>query len=98
MSLAAGKNLTPGIYSGGMNDGYAYYFKPKVIYVFIGAGNWSVASNWLNGAIPPIVLAAGYEIQINGTGNCILDVQQTLAPGSKLTVLLGKLLQVPAIQ
>lgn len=98
LNSVAGQNLTPGIYLGGVNDGYASAITVKGLYIFTGAGNWSIASNWLNGLVPPLLLPAGYEIQINGTGNCILDVQQTLAPGSRLTVLTGKLLQVPAIQ
>jgi hypothetical protein len=98
MQLAAGQNLLPGIYSGGANDGFSMYFKPSVVYVFIGAGNWNVASNWEDGLIPPSPLPAGYEIIINGTGTCILNVPQVIAPGARPTVMSGKLLQVTSIQ
>ncbi|MFI5131851.1 MAG: choice-of-anchor J domain-containing protein, partial [Chitinophagales bacterium] len=66
------------------------------VYTFIGTGNWSVASNWLNSKIPPAVLLAGQEIIINpSSGNSVKNVPLTLNPGSKLTVMPGKTLIVP---
>lgn len=59
-----------------------------VVYTFIGNGNWDVASNWSNNAIPPAFLPANREIIIDPdvNGECVLNVAQTLASGSKFTV------------
>src|SRR5689334_18685343 len=34
------------------------------LYTFIGTGNWSTTTNWLNNRVPPTVLPAGHEIII----------------------------------
>ena len=62
------------------------------IYTFTGSGNWDVAANWANNIIPPSPLPSGSEIIINPAGNssCILNIAQTIATGSKLTVATGK--------
>jgi hypothetical protein len=69
-------------------------------YSFTGTGNWDVASNWANNAIPPSPLPSCYEIIIDPQidGECILNVIQILSPGAKLTVLPGKKFRVPSIQ
>ena len=61
-------------------------------YTFIGNGNWSIASNWLNGLMPPTNLTNAGEIIINPTpnGECILDVTQSISQNSKLTIVTGK--------
>jgi pimeloyl-ACP methyl ester carboxylesterase len=63
----------------------------KAIYTFTGNGNWDVAANWSNGAIPPVTLSAG-EIIINpnSDGTCILNTTQTITGTAKLTVSQGK--------
>jgi subtilisin-like proprotein convertase family protein len=66
-------------------------------YTFTGNGNWNVAANWSNNAIPPASLPSGSEIIINHTagGQCVLNVAQTIGSGAKLTILTGKNLVVP---
>ncbi len=66
-------------------------------YQFIGSGNWSFAANWINNKIPPSVLAPCSQIIINPAGNsvCTLDVQQTVLPGSAISLVTGKHLLVP---
>ena len=98
MKFFAGQNLLPGIYSGGANDGWSASFKSSFVYVFIGNGNWDVPANWQGGLIPPSPLPFGYEIKIDPSGICTLNVVQALSPGSKLTVMTGKILNVPSIQ
>lgn len=68
------------------------------VYTFTGNGNWNIASNWSNSAIPPAVLPSCYEIIINpqAGGECILNVPQTIA-GGKLTVASGKKLTVQSV-
>lgn len=67
-----------------------------VTYTFIGNGNWSVAGNWSNNTIPPAELLYGSEIVINpaGSGECVLNVPQTITYGAKLTVINGKKFRV----
>jgi hypothetical protein len=91
------QNATPNIYKGGINDGTAMfdYSEAAVIFEFTGAGNWDVPANWKNNFIPPNPLPVGFQILINPTGNCILNVTQVLAPGSTLTVISGKNFIVP---
>ena len=69
---------------------------PAPIYTFIGTGNWNIASNWYNNAIPPERSLSCSEIVINpsGSGECILNVMQTIAPGSKITVVNNKKFKV----
>ncbi len=63
-----------------------------VTYTFIGNGNWNVASNWNGNAIPPPSLPPGSDIIIApaANGSCILNVQQNILPGAKITVQEGK--------
>ena len=63
-----------------------------VIYTFTGNGNWDVASNWVNGKIPPVILSNGSEIIIDPdpAGECVLNIPYTISPGVALTVLSGK--------
>lgn len=60
----------------------------NTVFVFIGKGNWSNASNWANNKIPPATLPKGFEIIIEPLANeeCILDANQKIEAGAKLTV------------
>jgi subtilisin family serine protease len=66
-------------------------------YTFTGTGNWSNPSNWAGNIVPPAVLPAGAEIIINpiANGECIVDVNQTIIQGARLTILQNKKLLVP---
>jgi hypothetical protein len=67
----------------------------KNLYTFIGSGNWTESSNWLNGRTPPSVLPPNHEIIINPiSGNSVKDMPLILTEGSKLTVMPGKTLLV----
>ncbi len=70
---------------------------PSVTYSFTGSGNWNNPANWSGGTMPPAVLPSGSEIIINpsGTGECILNVQQTISPNCKFSVAPGKKLLLP---
>jgi hypothetical protein len=61
-------------------------------YTFIGNGNWNVAGNWSGNAMPPLSLQPGSDIIIApaANGSCILNVQQNILPGARITVLEGK--------
>lgn len=61
-------------------------------YTFTGNGNWDVASNWSNNAIPPSSLPAGAEIIIDpvSNGECFLNIPQTILAGGKITVMANK--------
>ncbi len=69
-----------------------------IIYTFNGNGNWSNATNWVGGIIPPNNLVAPNEIIINPipSGECLLQLAttQTIATGAKLTVIGAKKLRV----
>ena len=69
-----------------------------VIYTFNGNGNWNIAANWLNNAIPPANLQGLDEIVIDpvANGECILNIQQYLSCGTKCTVIAGKKLRIIA--
>ena len=65
-------------------------------YIFNGTGNWNIASNWVNNIIPPSPLPSGEEIVVDPvSGNCILNIPQTISPGGKITVKQGKNLLLP---
>ncbi|MES2777787.1 MAG: hypothetical protein V4722_26645 [Bacteroidota bacterium] len=68
----------------------------SLTYIFTGNGNWTDAQNWKNNLIPPVILPQNFEIIIDplGTGECILNVRQTIAPGAKITIVEGKKLRV----
>ncbi len=61
-------------------------------YEFIGSGNFSDVSNWLNAYKPTGTLNSGYEIIINPlpNGECVLDVPLIIMQGGKLTIVGGK--------
>ena len=56
------------------------------VFTFVGSGNFNIAANWRGSQLPPNPLPTGYSIIINGTGECILNIPQTISPGGKLTV------------
>jgi hypothetical protein len=62
---------------------------------FIGNGNYSSKTNWLNGLMPPENLPKGSEIILSpqAGGECILDKLQYLRPNSKFTVAPGAKVQ-----
>ena len=61
-------------------------------YTFTGTGNWNIAANWLNNAIPPSPLPPYSAIFIDpaGGGECILNVPMTISRGNQLTLQPGK--------
>ena len=73
------------------------YVNTPYVYRFTGSGNWSQVANWQNNQQPPAVLPACSEIIISpaGTSACLLDVQQTVSAGAKLSVADGKRFIVP---
>lgn len=76
---------------------YHIYISKGAVYTFTGNGNWSDASNWQNGLVPPATLPGGAEIIIapQGSGECVLNITQTIATGSKITVAEGKKIRIP---
>ncbi len=84
------------MYSGGLNDGFAFAYSIQVYY-FVGIGNWDIKTNWFYDNMPPSVLPPGSEIYINplDDNECILNVPQTISPGAKLIILPGKHLRIP---
>ncbi|MCA0382602.1 MAG: peptidoglycan DD-metalloendopeptidase family protein [Bacteroidetes bacterium] len=64
------------------------------VYTFVGSGNFNNPSNWSPSILPPNPLPAGNIILINGTGECILNVPQTISAGATLRVVSGKLFRV----
>lgn len=66
-------------------------------YVFNGNGNWDLTSNWLNYTIPPTTLPSGYNIYIDPitTGQCNLNITQTILTGSTLKVNSRKTFVIP---
>lgn len=62
------------------------------LYKFTGNGSWSVASNWLNGKIPPTVLPSCSEILVDPVagGESVLSYQQVISTGAKFSVTPGK--------
>ncbi|MGG9971376.1 glycoside hydrolase family 88/105 protein [Ferruginibacter sp. SUN002] len=69
---------------------------PITTYTFIGNGDWSIASNWENNIIPPAVLPKCEAIIIDPVegGECVLNNEQHIAIGAKLTVKKGKSFRV----
>jgi ELWxxDGT repeat protein len=57
-------------------------------YTFNGNGNFTDASNWLGGNIPPSEITGGIEVIIDPAvgGQCILNVPFYIRPGAKLTI------------
>jgi N-acetylneuraminic acid mutarotase len=64
------------------------------IYTFTGSGQWSNTANWSGGNLPSNPLPSGAQITINGSGDCVLDVQQVILPGALLSVSQGRRLVV----
>ena len=65
-------------------------------YIFTGTGNWDILSNWQNNTVPPNPLPAGREIIINpSSGDCILNISQTISAAAKLTVVQNKNFIIP---
>ncbi len=61
------------------------------VYIFNGNGNWDVASNWLNSAVPPSMLSGGYIfIDPVAEGECVLNVEQRVSDKNKFIVNAGK--------
>ena len=69
----------------------------SITYTFTGNGNWDVPSNWLNNAVPPAVISGNDQIIIDPivTGECVLNVTQTINNGAKITVNAGKKFRIP---
>lgn len=65
-----------------------------VTYYFFGNGNWNNASNWVNQLIPPAILNGKHEIYINPNGECVLNINQTVSNGAKVTVAKDKKLTI----
>jgi len=70
----------------------AYFAVNTIGYSFIGNGDWNDPRNWANESVPPSILPAGHEIIINPIegGECIVNQNQQIASGAKLTVVSGK--------
>lgn len=60
----------------------------RQIYTFSGSGNWSDASNWKNGSLPPNPLPANGDIVIKPYkgGSCTINVSQMISSGSALYI------------
>ena len=71
-------------------------FSTGITYTFTGTGNWNSVLNWGSTGLPPATLPQGSAIIANpaGTGECILNVPQTLAKGASLVVNPGKKFKV----
>lgn len=69
---------------------------PTTTYTFTGYGNWNNSTNWLNNIKPPLSLPANALIIVDGnpSGECILNVSQTILPGGSLIVKPGKKLTI----
>lgn len=76
---------------------HVYLYHPSTVYIFNGNGNWTDASNWSYGAVPPATLPAGSEIFVNPrvNGECVLNTSQTISQGAKITVMQGKKIKIP---
>jgi hypothetical protein len=71
-----------------------FFLKALTQYTFAGSGVWSNPANWSDGRLPPNPLPAGSLIVINGSGECVLDIAQTISSGATLRVEPGKQLRV----
>jgi glucose/arabinose dehydrogenase len=71
---------------------------PVNVYSFIGSGNWSNASNWNQLRKPPSILPAGSKIVVKprSSGQCTLDIIQTINEGTDLVVEPGRQFNVNA--
>lgn len=68
----------------------------SITYTFTGNGNWTDPANWSGNTVPPNPLLSGHVI-IDHTagGQSIVNLDQTIGPLAKLTVLSGKKLIIP---
>ncbi len=88
------------LYNGIRIDVGAYEYQGgsfgSVTYTFTGNGNWNVPSNWSSNMIPPAVLTPGSQILVDPVsgGECILNISQTIMPGSSVTVIVNKKLKI----
>lgn len=66
------------------------------VYHFIGNGNWNIQANWLNGKMPPTHVLHCAEIIIDpiNNGECVLNTEQVVSPGARITVVAGKKFRV----
>lgn len=62
------------------------------MYVFTGNGDWNTPANWRNNLVPPVTLASGYDVYIDG--NCTYNGSIVVQLGSRLTVKSGRSLNV----
>ncbi len=78
-------------------DNINLYKKTPHVYRFIGNGNWDVAANWSESIIPPAILPTKDQIIIDPivTGECLLNITQTISAGGNITVNTGKKFRVP---
>lgn len=68
-------------------------------YIFNGNGSWDKIFNWLYYTIPPTTLPANYGIIIDPiiSGQCNLNITQTISPGATITVNPGKTFVIPGV-
>lgn len=68
-------------------------------YIFNGNGNWTVPSNWKDKIVPPETLPGTQEIWIDPitNGECLLNVNQHISTGARITVKPGGHLRVPGV-
>jgi hypothetical protein len=98
--FASLKSIGDSVFAISSDNSGVFVFKKSAavtIYTFTGNGNWTDAANWVNGLIPPATLPYGSEIIIDPaeSGECVLNTNQTVAPGGKLTVKQPKKFRIP---
>jgi len=83
----------------GTTKSIAFHLNTNVTYFFKGNGNWSDQANWNAATVPPVILPAAAEIIISPVagGECLLDMLQTIPPGTRLTVAKGRRLRIPGV-
>ena len=80
-----------------LKDSFYIHVTPlPQVFTFNGNGNWSNASNWVNGLIPPSNFNSNYEIVIDPVigGECILDITQNIYAATTFTLKKGKKFRV----
>ena len=82
--------LQPGEY-------HIYFYQTPAVYVFNGTGNWSDPANWTYGSLPPTTLPTSSEIIISPKtdGECVVNINQVISQGAKITVMAGKKIKIP---
>ncbi len=78
---------------------FSYKVRNKNTYTFIGNGNWSDVNNWVEKIKPPTPLPSGASIYIEPieTGQCVLDLTQTISLGAKIIVNPNRKFIVPGV-